>query len=99
MNAPAYFEIQVDDTARAINFYKSVFGWEFVRADNIAFPYWRVITPGTHGGLFQRPAQTPPPECGTNAFCISMEVENFDVIEKVVLDHGGKVALPKFAIP
>jgi len=49
--------------------------------------------------LLQRPAKTPPPQCGTNAFVCSLEVENFDATAKTILHLGGVVALPKFAVP
>jgi hypothetical protein len=29
----------------------------------------------------------------------SLEVENFDATAKIILGHGGIVALPKFAVP
>ena len=51
------------------------------------------------GGLLKRPTKTPPPECGTNAFTCSMEVENFDATANKILQNGGTVALPKFAVP
>jgi predicted enzyme related to lactoylglutathione lyase len=49
--------------------------------------------------LLKRPAKTPPPEQGTNAYVCSMEVEDFDVMAKKILDNGGIVALEKFAVP
>jgi predicted enzyme related to lactoylglutathione lyase len=56
MNAPSYFEIQVDDLQRAIAFYKSVFGWTFARAEGMPIEYWRIEMEGSRGGLLQRPA-------------------------------------------
>ena len=47
----------------------------------------------------QRPAKTPPPQSGTNAFVCSLEVENFDSTAKIIQNLGGIVALPKFAVP
>jgi hypothetical protein len=32
MNGPSYFEIQADDTKRASDFYRGVFGWKFAKA-------------------------------------------------------------------
>jgi hypothetical protein len=49
--------------------------------------------------LLKRPAPTPPPQSGTNAFVCSLEVENFDATEKIILKLGGIVALAKFAVP
>ena len=99
MNAPSYFEIQANDLKRAINFYKSAFGWTFTRAEGLPVEYWRIETGGPRGGLLQRPAAAPAPEQGTNAFVCSMEVSDFDATAKRIADGGGRVALPKFAVP
>lgn len=94
-----YFEIQADNPRRAIEFYSNVFGWKFFEVKEAPIPYWRIETGGSRGGLLQRPAQTPPPQCGTNAFVCSIEVEDFDTTANIVGRHGGIVALPKFAVP
>src|SRR4051812_3956471 len=99
MNSPSYFEIQADDAKRACEFYGDLFGWKFAKAEGIPVDYWRIETNGLRGGLLKRPAKTPPAECGTNAFVCSMEVENFDKTAGKILALGGKVALPKFAVP
>ena len=99
MNAPAYFEIQADDTNRAVRFYREIFGWKFDKIDGLPIEYWRIETTGPRGGLLKRPAKTPPPEHGTNAFVCSMEVASFDDMAAKVASHGGKVAMPKFAVP
>jgi predicted enzyme related to lactoylglutathione lyase len=99
MNAPAYFEIQADDTNRAVRFYREIFGWKFDKVDGLPIEYWRIETSGPRGGLLKRPAKTPPPEHGTNAFVCSMEVASFDDMAAKVASHGGQVALPKFAVP
>jgi predicted enzyme related to lactoylglutathione lyase len=49
--------------------------------------------------LLKRPAKVPAPESGTNAFVCSIQVENFDSTSELILSNGGKIALPKFAIP
>jgi predicted enzyme related to lactoylglutathione lyase len=41
----------------------------------------------------------PPGPSGTNAFVCSIQVENFDETAAVIGRNGGKVALPKFAVP
>jgi uncharacterized protein len=99
MNAPAYFEIQADDTNRAVRFYREIFGWKFDKIDGLPIEYWRIETTGPRGGLLKRPAKTPPPEHGTNAFVCSMEVASFDDMAAKVTSHGGQVAMPKFAVP
>ena len=99
MNAPAYFEIQADDTKRASQFYGDLFGWKFSKAEGLPLEYWRIETDGLRGGLLKRPAKTPPSEYGTNAFVCSVEVKDFDKSADKIAALGGKVALPKFAVP
>jgi predicted enzyme related to lactoylglutathione lyase len=99
MNTIAYFELQSSDPAREVAFYQAVFGWTFTREIHFPVEYYRIATAGMHGGLLKRPADQPPPECGTNAFTCSMQVADFDEIAGKVLAHGGAVAMPKFAIP
>lgn len=67
MNTIAYFEIQAAQPDSVIAFHREVFGWQFTRAEGLPIPCWRIDTGGLRGGLLQRPAKTPPPECGTNA--------------------------------
>lgn len=99
MNGHFYFEIQADDTTRAIEFYKGVFGWKFDKVDGLPIEYWRIETGGPRGGLLKRPAPAPPPQSGTNAFVCSPEVENFDETAAKIEKLNGQVALPKFAVP
>lgn len=104
MSRVVHFEIQADDVERAKAFYRAVFDWEF--QDYGAFTgstYWGVVTgpedqPGINGGLLQRPAATPAPGQGTNAFVCTMGVEDYDATERRILDAGGTVALPKMAL-
>lgn len=99
MNGPSYFEIQADETDRAKEFYAEVFGWKFKKQEGLPIEYWAIETNGPRGGLLKRPAASPPPGQGTNAFVCSMEVKNFDETAKKIQGLGGMVALPKFAVP
>jgi uncharacterized protein len=99
MNSPGYFEIQADDPERAIAFYAAVFGWTFARVPGLPIDYWLIQTEDMRGGLLKRPAVPPPPQSGTNAYVCSMEVSDFDAMAKAILQHGGQVALGKFAVP
>lgn len=99
MNQPSFFEIQADDVKRALNFYFQAFGWKFTKVEGLPVEYWLIQTEGSRGGLLQRPAPAPPPQSGTNAFVSSMQVEHIDAMTEKILDLGGKVALPKFAVP
>lgn len=105
MNRIVHFEIQADEPERAAQFYRDVFGWEITKWEGGQMEYWMVMTapkdslePGISGGLLRRPTQTPSPECGTNAFTCTAVVENYDEIEKKILAHGGKIAMPKMAL-
>ncbi len=99
MNTIGYFEIQASEPAKAVAFYKEVFGWEFVRDVNIPIEYHRMDGPGMMGAILERPAKTPPIEFGTNAFVCSVQVEDFDVTAAKIMEQGGQVALPKFEVP
>ncbi len=94
-----YFEIQADDPQRAINFYAKTFGWKFTEIAGLPIAYWTIETGGSRGGLLKRPAKTPPPQCGTNAFVCSLEVEDYDATASTIEGLGGIVALPKFPVP
>jgi predicted enzyme related to lactoylglutathione lyase len=99
MHGPSYFEIQANNLKRATEFYKAVFGWTFTQAEGLPVEYWQIQTDGPRGGLLPRPAKAPAPAQGANAFVCSMEVSNFDATAKRIADVGGRVALPKFAVP
>ncbi|MDX9873610.1 MAG: VOC family protein [Spongiibacteraceae bacterium] len=99
MNAIAYFEIQAADPEATVRFYEAIFNWRFSKDEHLPIPYWRIETSGIHGGLLQRPAETPPQQCGTNAFVCSIEVADIDATGAQIEAQGGIVALPKFAIP
>ena len=105
MGRLVHFEIHVDDMERAKKFYGEVFEWTFQDWSEYAgVPYFGAVTgnenePGINGALMQR--QGPPPETNQalNAFVCTMGVEDYDSIEAKILNNGGKVALPKYALP
>lgn len=99
MSVIAYFEIQSDDPEAAAAFYGDIFDWRMARDEAIPIPYWRIETKGMRGGILQRPATTPPPECGTNAFVCSIEVTDIDETARRIVARRGRVALPKFGVP
>ncbi|HZK05004.1 MAG TPA: VOC family protein [Actinomycetaceae bacterium] len=104
-NRPVHFEIQADDLERAKGFYSEAFGWTFEDySQYVDAPYWGVITgeegtPGINGAILQRPVKAPAPEQGTNAWVITMQVDDFDAIHNKLLAAGARVAMPKFALP
>lgn len=96
-----HFEIHAEDPARAINFYTSVFEWEFT-AMGEPFEYWLVKTgesdrPGIDGGLIRRKGSID----GTAviAFVCTVAVNDLDVFLMRVTTSGGQVTVPKMAIP
>lgn len=99
MNTVGYFEIQSSDPVRDIQFYKTVFGWTFIKEEFVPVEYYRIETNGISGGLLKRPAPLPAQGTGTNAFVCSIQVDGFDRISEAILSNAGQVALPKFAIP
>ena len=105
MSRVVHFEIQADDVERAKAFYGAAFGWTFQDYSGMTgTTYWGVTTgptgtPGIDGGLLQRPAPVPPDQHGTNAYVVTMQVDDYDAVERRILDAGGRVALPKFAMP
>lgn len=106
MAGVVHFEIQVDDAERAKAFYAAALGWSFTDWSEAVggAPYWGITTgpegsPGVAGGLLPRGAPAPAPEQGTNAFVCTVQVEDYDATEASILGAGGRVALPKFALP
>ena len=105
MGRLVHFEIHVDDMERAKTFYGEVFGWKFEDWSGYAgMPYFGAVTgdesvPGINGALMKR--QGPSPQAGQamNGFACTMGVENYDETEKKILELGGTVAMPKYALP
>ena len=96
MNRPVHFEIPAKDPARAIKFYEGAFGWKFKKWDG-PMPYWMITTgpesqPGINGGMMPRQNAEQP-------FANTIGVENLEASIAAVTSHGGKVAMPKMAIP
>ncbi|MFT9597206.1 VOC family protein [Mesobacillus sp.] len=105
MGRLVHFEIHVDNMDRAKTFYGEVFGWAFEDWSEFAgMPYFGAVTggedePGINGALMQR--QGPPPESNQalNGYACTMGVEDYDATETKILNNGGVVALPKYALP
>jgi predicted enzyme related to lactoylglutathione lyase len=103
-NRVSHFEIQADDITRATKFYTEVFGWKITKWEGGQMVYSMVETGprdeagGINGGIIQRPCPAPAPEQGMNGYCATITVENYDEIAKKILEHGGKEAMPKFAL-
>jgi uncharacterized protein len=105
MGRLVHFEIHVDDMERAMKFYGDVFGWTFEDYSEYAgMPYFGAVTGddqqmGINGALMQRKSAPPEPNQALNGFACTMGVEDYDSTEAKILNLGGKVALPKYALP
>jgi len=102
MPRPIHFEIQAENTERAIKFYRDLFGWEFSQWGKE--PYWLVKTgekgtPGIDGGLMPRRGPGPVDMQAVNAFVCTVDVADCDAIAKRVAEVGGKLVVPKMPIP
>ncbi len=91
-----HFEIQAEDPKRAIHFYSRIFGWEAQKWDGPE-EYYLLRTgsaeePGIDGGLIRRRG---PDESATN----TIRVDSVDDTVAHVLREGGRVVVPKRAIP
>jgi uncharacterized protein len=95
MSRVVHFEIVADQPERAIGFYKNVFGWQFAKWDG-PMPYWMITTgaegqPGINGGLMPR---SPEAACSN-----TIGVQSLDQSIAAVEKNGGKIVVPKMAIP
>ncbi|WLD93792.1 VOC family protein [Alkalihalobacillus sp. AL-G] len=105
MGRLVHFEVHVSDMEQAKTFYGEVFGWKFEDWSEFAgMPYFGAVTggedqPGINGALMQR--QGPPPEANqsVSGYVCTMGVEDYDSTETKILNNGGKVAMPKYALP
>ena len=96
-----HFEIHAADPDRAVNFYKTLFGWEFQKWEG-PMDYWLITTgpneqPGINGGLVQRQGEIDGQ--AVIAYVCTVDVENLDASVQKAVDNGGQIALPKMPIP
>jgi len=104
MGRVIHFEIHVEDMERAKLFYGDVFGWTFEDwTAYVGAPYFGAITgdtsePGINGALMQRQSSPTESNQALNAFVCTMETEDYDATEALILKKGGKVAMPKNAL-
>ncbi|MGN7478460.1 VOC family protein [Solibacillus silvestris] len=100
-----HFEIHVDNMERAKDFYHTVFDWNFEDYSEYAgMPYFGAITgddqyPGINGALMQRNGDAPAEGQSVNSAVCTLGVENYNETEAKILANGGKVAVPKYALP
>ena len=73
-------------------------------SDYAGMPYFGAVTGddnklGINGALMQRQSPPPEPNQALNGYACTMGVEDYDSTEAKILHNGGKVALPKYALP
>lgn len=104
MARPVHFEIHAADVQRACTFYGDVFGWRFEDWSEFAgMPYMGATTGdddmGINGAIMQRQGDNPAPGAGVQGAVITMASEDYDADQQKILDAGGSVAMPKYALP
>jgi uncharacterized protein len=98
MNRVTHFEIYTNDPKAVQPFYRDVFGWKFQKFEGGPIEYWLITTgdekqPAINGGL-ARPREGQSP--GTlNTIAVPSLNQSIKKIEQC----GGKICLPKMAIP
>ena len=97
-NSVVHFEIFASDVERARRFYERVFGWKFNKFEGGPIEYWLVTTgddkdPGINGGM------TRPREGQSPGTLNTVAVKSLDQTMRKVEQRGGKICVPKMAIP
>ena len=98
MNRVAHFEIYSNEPEKVRPFYEQVFGWKFQKFEGGPLEYWLITTgedtlPGINGGLAR-------PREGQNPGTINtVAVKSLDETVRHIEGRGGRVCVPKMAIP
>jgi len=90
-----HFEIHADDPERAVSFYENVFGWKISKWQG-PVDYWLATTgepdkPGIDGAIMRRT------DHGTTYNTI--DVPSVDEFAQRIEKAGGKILMPKTAVP
>ncbi|VVB70927.1 Uncharacterised protein [uncultured archaeon] len=86
-----HFEIPADDVERAKKFYTDLFGWKLEKYPGVE--YWMIdAQDGIGGGMMKR---QQPDQKIVDHFKVASVLESSAKVEKL----GGKVLLPKMAVP
>jgi hypothetical protein len=96
-----HFEIHADDPPRAIRFYSDVLGWKFTQWSGQT-EYWLIETgpddqPGINGGLIQRQGEIDGQ--AVIAYICTVDVPSVDDYAHKAVQAGGRIVVPKMAIP
>lgn len=89
-----HFDISADRPERAIKFYSEVFGWKIQKWEG-PMDYWLIHTgegPGIDGGLGKRLSPS-------DSTAVAIGVPSVDEHQAKIEKSGGKIVMPKMAIP
>ena len=91
-----HFEIDAVKPERLVAFYGKIFGWKMEKWEG-PVEYWLITTgkddqPGINGGLSKRTESQP-------TMVNTIDVPSVDEFVKKVEKNGGKIVVPKHAIP
>jgi predicted enzyme related to lactoylglutathione lyase len=94
----AHFEIYTDHPEAVQSFYREIFGWNFQEFEGGPVEYWLITTgpddqPGINGGM------TRPREGQNPGTVNTIAVASLDQTIKAIEQRGGKICVPKMAIP
>lgn len=94
-NRVVHFEIPCDNPEKTLEFFKTVFNWNFQRFG--AEQYWIAMTgdeksPGINGGIMKRMNPGQP-------IVNSIDVTDIDEALRKIEAAGGAIVVPKGAVP
>ena len=97
-----HFEIHATEPGPMIEFYSSMFAWQFEKWGEM--PYWMVRTgespaPGIDGGMVLRRGAPPTEGQAVNAFVCTVDVADLDASVAKATSGGGTIAVPRMPIP
>ncbi|HSE68935.1 MAG TPA: VOC family protein [Gemmatimonadales bacterium] len=103
MPRPIHFETHADNSPRAVKFYESLLGWQFTKWEG-PMEYWLIKTgsegsPGIDGGLVKRMGAAPTEGAALNAYVCTADTDSVDQTIEKLMSWGGKLTLPKMAVP
>jgi uncharacterized protein len=103
MPRPIHFEIHADNPSRAVKFYESLLGWQFTKWEG-PMEYWLIKTgsagtPGIDGGLVKRMGAEPAEGAAVNAYVCTVDTDSVDQTIEKLTALGGRLAVPKMAVP
>jgi predicted enzyme related to lactoylglutathione lyase len=94
MGRVVHFELPADNVERASEFYRTVFGWNFIRWEGPA-DYLLAMTgtesPGIDGAIVPREQ--------FKSIVNTIDVDSVDETIATVTQQGGTVQMPKMAVP